>query len=89
MSKPPSLSGAYRGLHLRFCEWSSSLLLAFEGWSRIAPPAKGKRIFQLRTCESPSSRDHLLKMQMFHSGEFEIFKKRRFPAVFLLAASQI
>ncbi len=60
----------------------SSLLVAFEGWPRITPPAKGKRIFQLRTYESPSYRDHILKVQMFHSGEFEIFKNAAFQMVF-------
>ena len=65
-----------------FLRMDSSLLVAFEGWPRITPPAKGKRIFQLRTYESPSYRDHILKVQMFHSGEFEIFKNAGFQMVF-------
>lgn len=65
-----------------FLRVESSLLVAFEGWPRIAPPAKGKRIFQLRTYESPSYRDHIVKVQMFHSGEFEIFKNAGFHPVF-------
>ncbi|HMG84244.1 MAG TPA: NIPSNAP family protein [Terracidiphilus sp.] len=65
-----------------FLRMDSSLLVAFEGWPRITPPAKGKRIFQLRTYESPSYRDHILKVQMFHSGEFEIFKAAGFQPVF-------
>ncbi len=65
-----------------FLRIDSSLLAAFEGWPRITPPAKGKRIFQLRTYESPSYRDHILKVQMFHSGEFEIFKNAGFQMVF-------
>ena len=65
-----------------FLRMDSSLLVAFEGWPRITPPEKGKRIFQLRTYESPSYRDHLLKIQMFHSGEFEIFKAAGFRPVF-------
>jgi NIPSNAP protein len=65
-----------------FLRIDSSLLVAFEGWPRITPPAKGKRIFQLRTYESPSYRDHLLKVRMFHSGEFEIFKSAGFQMVF-------
>ena len=65
-----------------FLRMDSSLLVAFEGWPRITPPAKGKRIFQLRTYESPSYRDHILKVQMFHSGEFEIFKSAGFQMVF-------
>ena len=50
----------------------SSLLAAFTGWPRLTPPAaaasKGKRIFQLRTYESPSNGDHVRKVEMFHSG---------------------
>jgi len=65
-----------------FLRMDSSLLVAFEGWPRITPPAKGKRIFQLRTYESPSYRDHILKVQMFHSGEFEIFTNAGFQPVF-------
>lgn len=65
-----------------FLRIDSSLLVAFEGWPRITPPEKGKRIFQLRTYESPSYRDHLVKIQMFHSGEFEIFKNAGFRPVF-------
>jgi hypothetical protein len=65
-----------------FLRIDSSLLVAFEGWPRITPPAKGKRIFQLRTYESPSYRDHIVKVQMFHSGEFEIFRNAGFHMVF-------
>ena len=54
-----------------------------EGWPKVTPPAtKGKRIFQLRTYESPSNGDHVRKVEMFHSGEFEIFKNAGFHAVF-------
>jgi hypothetical protein len=64
----------------------SWLLVAFAGWPQITPPAtaatKGKRIFQLRTYESPSSGEHLRKIEMFHSGEFEIFKASGFHPVF-------
>lgn len=65
-----------------FVRVDSSLLIAFEGWPRIAPPEKGKRIFQLRTYESPSYRDHVRKVEMFHSGEFDIFKNAGFHQVF-------
>lgn len=62
------------------------LLAAFEGWPRITPPpasaAKGHRIFQLRTYESPSHQAHVRKVQMFHSGEFEVFQKAGFHPVF-------
>jgi hypothetical protein len=66
-----------------FLRVESSLLAAFEGWPKVTPPAaKGKRIFQLRTYESPSNGDHVRKVEMFHSGEFEIFKNAGFHAVF-------
>lgn len=63
-----------------------SLLAAFEGWPKLTlPPStatKSKRIFQLRTYESPSHRDHVRKVEMFNSGEFEIFKAAGFNPVF-------
>ncbi|MDE3187223.1 MAG: NIPSNAP family protein, partial [Acidobacteriota bacterium] len=69
-----------------FLRVESSLLAAFEGWPRVTPPAaaatKGKRILQLRTYESASNKDHVLKVKMFHSGEFEIFLGAGFHPVF-------
>jgi hypothetical protein len=63
-----------------------SLLAAFEGWPKITPsPAaatKAKRIYQLRTYESPSYRDHVRKVEMFNNGEFDIFKVAGFNPVF-------
>jgi hypothetical protein len=63
-----------------------SLLAAFEGWPKLTPPAsaatRGKRMFQLRTYESPSDGEHVRKVQMFHSGEFDIFLKAGFHPVF-------
>jgi len=64
----------------------SSLLVAFEGWPKLTPPpsaaTKAKRIFQMRTYESPSYRDHVNKVEMFHKGEFDIFKTAGFHSVF-------
>jgi hypothetical protein len=64
----------------------STLLIAFEGWPQLTVPpstaTKGKRVFQLRTYESASDRDHVRKVQMFHAGEFEIFRKVGFWNVF-------
>jgi hypothetical protein len=61
-------------------------MIAFEGWPRlVVPPATaehGKRIFQLRTYESPSYQDHVRKVEMFHHGEFEVFKRSGFWQVF-------
>ena len=63
-----------------------ALLAAFEGWPKVTPPAaaatKAKRIFQLRTYESPSNGEHVRKVEMFHSGEFEIFSNAGFHPVF-------
>jgi hypothetical protein len=61
----------------------SWLLAAFEGWPKVTPPAsKSKRVFQLRTYESPSNGEHVRKVEMFHSGEFEIFKAAGVRPVF-------
>lgn len=69
-----------------FIRIESSLLSAFSGWPRLVPPpassGKTSRIFQLRTYESPSEFDHILKIKMFHSGEFEIFKSAGCHPVF-------
>jgi len=64
----------------------SWLLSAFPGWPKLTPPpssaTKAKRIFQLRTYESPSNGDHVRKVEMFHHGEFEIFLRAGFHLVF-------
>jgi hypothetical protein len=69
-----------------FLRMESTLLAAFEGWPRLTPPAatatKSKRIFQLRTYESPSDAAHVRKVEMFHKGEFEIFEKAGCHPVF-------
>jgi hypothetical protein len=69
-----------------FLRVENSLLAAFEGWPRLVPPAatatKSKRIFQLRTYESPSDAAHVRKVEMFHKGEFEIFQKAGCHPVF-------
>ncbi len=73
-----------------FLRVESTLLAAFEGWPKLVPPAssatKAKRIFQLRTYESPSDGDHVRKVEMFHKGEFEIFQKAGCHPVFFADA---
>ena len=59
-----------------------TLLYAFAGHPVLTVPASGKRILQLRTYESASDADHVRKVQMFHSGEFEIFAACGMRAVF-------
>lgn len=69
-----------------FERMESSLLIAFEGWPKLVlPPAtasKSPRVFQMRTYESPSVQAHRRKVEMFHSGEFDIFKQAGFWQVF-------
>ncbi len=64
----------------------ASLMIAFKGWPKLKLPAasssKSKRIFQLRTYESPSNGYHVRKVEMFHSGEFELFLKCGISPVF-------
>ena len=69
-----------------FTRVESSLMIAFEGWPKlILPPVsgkEGKRVFELRTYESPSNADHVRKVEMFHSGEFGAFERAGFWQVF-------
>ncbi|MBV9085308.1 MAG: NIPSNAP family protein [Acidobacteriaceae bacterium] len=69
-----------------FVRVESSLMIAFEGRPKLTVPPvssqKGKRVFQLRTYESPSNADHLRKVEMFHDGEFDIFQRAGFWQVF-------
>jgi hypothetical protein len=69
-----------------FVRVESSLLSAFDGWPKLTPPpgsaTKAKRIFQLRTYESPSNGEHVRKVEMFNSGEFAIFVKAGCRPVF-------
>ena len=60
----------------------TSLLLAFEGWPKLVAPAKTKRIFQLRTYESPSHAAAIRKLEMFNHGEFDIFQRTGLHPVF-------
>jgi hypothetical protein len=64
----------------------STLLKAFEGFPKLIVPEaaakKEKRIFQLRTYESPTPGAHVRKVEMFHKGEFEIFRKSGCTSVF-------
>jgi NIPSNAP len=64
----------------------SSLHIAFEGWPKLILPAStatnAKRIFQLRTYESPTMQDHVRKVEMFHSGEFDYFARAGCTQVF-------
>ena len=69
-----------------FERMESSLMIAFEGYPKLTVPPvtaqNGARVFQMRTYESPSLRDHRRKVEMFNSGEFDIFAKAGFWNVF-------
>ena len=69
-----------------FVRIESSLMVAFEGRPQLkAPPAAAEhkpRMFELRTYESPTIQDHVRKVEMFNSGEFEVFEKAGFWPVF-------
>ncbi len=64
----------------------SALLRAFEGYPKLTPPpqtaTKAQRVFQMRTYESPSQAAYRRKIEMFHSGEFDIFREAGFSSVF-------
>jgi hypothetical protein len=64
-----------------------SILTAFPQFPRIVVPAataaKGPRIFELRTYESPSESAHRAKVKMFaEMGEIDIFKRVGLTPVF-------
>ena len=69
-----------------FVRMENSLMVAFEGMPRLrVPPATAEhraRIFELRTYESPTPQDHVRKVEMFNSGEFDVFEKAGFWQVF-------
>jgi len=69
-----------------YMRMESSLMQAFAGWPKLQPPPAAAenrpRTFELRTYESPSDRDHVRKVEMFNSGEFDVFQHAGFRSVF-------
>ena len=67
-----------------FLRAKSTLLQAFAGRPKLKLPPAGsaKRMFQLRTYESPTPAAHVRKVEMFNSGEFEIFEAAGFWPIF-------
>jgi hypothetical protein len=65
-----------------FVRVDSEFMVAFETHRRMTPPAKGPRVFELRTYESATKKANLAKIKMFNSGEIDIFKKAGFQPVF-------
>jgi hypothetical protein len=69
-----------------YIRMESSLMLAFEGMPKLTVPSATSdhraRVFELRTYESPTDQDHRRKVEMFNSGEFDVFEKAGFWQVF-------
>ena len=59
-----------------------SMMAAFNGFPKLIAPKPAKRIFQLRTYESPSYAAHAKKVEMFEGGEIAIFQKTGLTPVF-------
>jgi hypothetical protein len=59
-----------------------SMMAAFNGFPKLIAPKPAKRIFQLRTYESPSYAAHAKKVEMFENGEIAIFQKSGLTPVF-------
>ena len=64
----------------------STLLRAFEGMPKLEVPSLAKekksRIFELRTYEAHSKRANRKKIEMFNTGEIEIFRRVGLTPVF-------
>src|SRR4029077_221294 len=65
-----------------FVRAERSILSAFLGWPKLTAPKLEKRIFQLRTYESPSHVAHTRKIQMFNESEIGLFTKAGLNPVF-------
>jgi hypothetical protein len=65
-----------------YIRYESSLMKAFGCHPQITVPPKGKRMFELRTYESSSKNYNLNKVEMFCSGEVDIFIRSGFHPVF-------
>jgi hypothetical protein len=70
---------ADKALYTRF---TSSLMLAFDGWPAMVVPTGKPRIFEIRTYEGYSEEAVKRKIKMFHDGEFGIFKRAKLEPVF-------
>jgi hypothetical protein len=62
--------------------FTSSLMIAFDGWPAMVVPSGKPRIFELRTYEGYSEDAVRRKIKMFHDGEFPIFNRARLNPVF-------
>lgn len=65
-----------------YSRFTSSLMVAFDGFSTIVVPSGESRIFELRTYEGYSEDAVRRKIKMFHDGEFPIFNRAKLNPVF-------
>ena len=69
-----------------YARYESSLMAAFAGMPRLEPPdgaGTGRpRLLELRTYESHSERAHLKKVEMFDTGEIDLFRRTGLTPVF-------
>lgn len=65
-----------------FVRSEAKIMSAFAGFPKLMAPKPEKRIFQLRTYESPSMEAHLKKVEMFETGEIAIFQRTGLTPVF-------
>jgi len=70
---------ADKALYSRF---TSTLMLAFDGFPQIAVPSAEPRMFELRTYEGYSEDAVRRKIKMFNDGEFPIFNRAKLNPVF-------
>ena len=78
-------SAAYNGIPVEktlYSRFTSSLMMAFEGWPAITVPSAAPRVFELRTYEGYSEEAVTRKIKMFHDGEFPIFQRAGLNPVF-------
>ncbi|MBT5927464.1 MAG: NIPSNAP family protein [Verrucomicrobia bacterium] len=60
----------------------STLMRPFDGYPDVKTPRTGERIFELRVYESHNEMKAALKVEMFNSGEFDIFDRVGLDSVF-------
>lgn len=62
--------------------FTSSLMIAFDGFPAMVVPSGASRIFELRTYEGYSEDAVRRKIKMFNDGEFPIFNRAKLNPVF-------
>jgi hypothetical protein len=65
-----------------FLRMESTLMRPFDGYPDVKKPREGERIFELRVYESHNEAKAALKVEMFNSGEFDIFNNVGLDSVF-------